>query len=115
MRIGELSQKAGLSKDTIRFYEKLGLIHVRVEYSGHRNFKSYDNETLERLSLIKQAKMLGFTLKQIKQGVDAWQNDTVSQTEKIQIMQRQIEQVDSKINELCEIRGHLVNKLERLL
>ncbi|MDY6937150.1 MAG: MerR family transcriptional regulator [Cyanobacteriota bacterium] len=113
MLIGELAQKTGVSKDTIRFYEKIGLVVPthRREKSG---YKEYDEMTIERLRLIRQAKLLGFTLSEIEQGISAWQNGELSQAEKFQIMQGKIDQVDEKIQQLKNIRKYLVSKLDKI-
>lgn len=113
MLIGELAQKTGLSRDTIRFYEKVGLILPAQRRSGN-GYKEYSDAAIERLLLISQAKALGFTLCEIKQGIDAWQDGELSQDEKTQIMQSKIEQVDQKIHQLNNIRAYLMSKLNKI-
>lgn len=64
MLIGELSDKAGVSIDTVRYYERQGLMKpLRVRDSGYREF---DESAVSRLHFIHRAKMLGFSLQQIK-------------------------------------------------
>ena len=70
MRIGELSKQTGVSKDTIRFYEKIGLIAASSQQIGSRIYKEYDVEATKHLRLIKQAQSLGFTLNEIKQVIE---------------------------------------------
>ncbi len=114
MRIGELAEKTGLSRDTIRFYEKVGLV-APVQRNIENGYKKYDHATVERLVLITQAKSLGFTLSEIKQGIDAWQDGTLSQAEKMQIMQDKIEQVNEKIQQLDQIKAYLRTKIDRII
>src|SRR5215469_1590663 len=65
MTIGRVAGAAGVSIDTVRFYERQGLIEKpRRTFSGYR---SYDGAVLERLRFIGDAKRLGFTLKEIKE------------------------------------------------
>lgn len=64
MLIGELSQQMNLSRDTIRFYEKMELIQPLVRNNG---YKDYPEQTLQQLKLIQTAKNLGFTLAEIRQ------------------------------------------------
>lgn len=113
MLIGELAQKTGLSKDTIRFYEKLGLV-APSQRKAENGYKQYDEMTVNRLVLIKQAKSLGFTLREINEGINDWQNGELSQTEKLQIMQNKIEQVEEKIQQLNNIKLYLVTKLNKI-
>lgn len=65
MRIGEIVKRTGLSRDTIRFYEKKGLITVERMDSSFNNYKNYTEETFQRLMIIRQIKHLGFTLNEI--------------------------------------------------
>jgi MerR family mercuric resistance operon transcriptional regulator len=65
MRIGELSAKAGVSVQTIRFYEREKLLRKPVRTaSGYRTFAESD---LERVRFIKDSQQLGFSLKEIKE------------------------------------------------
>jgi MerR family transcriptional regulator, copper efflux regulator len=65
MTIGRVAGAAGVSIDTIRFYERQGLIEKpRRNFSGYRN---YSDAVLDRLRFISDAKRLGFTLKEIKE------------------------------------------------
>lgn len=113
MLIGELAQRTGLSRDTIRFYEKLGLISP-AQRNARNGYREYDGAMVDRLFLITQAKALGFTLSEIQQEVEAWQTGQLSQEEKIRIFQEKIEQVNSRIQQLYDLKTYLVSKLEKL-
>ena len=65
LKTSELAKKAGVNKETIRFYEKKGLLlkPIRTE-SGYRQYTSKD---VERIIFIKNAKELGFALVEIKE------------------------------------------------
>lgn len=65
MKIGELSSASGLSVDTIRFYEKQGLIPAPRRTES--NYRMYDPATPRRLAFIRKARDLGFTLSEIGQ------------------------------------------------
>ncbi len=64
IRIGRVAQEAGLTIVAVRHYEKLGLIRSTRQENGYR---SYCNEDITRLKLIKKAKALGFSLKEIEE------------------------------------------------
>lgn len=113
MLIGELAKKTGLSRDTIRFYEKIGLVTPSQRKPGN-GYKEYSDVTINRLILISQAKALGFTLNEIKQGINAWQDGELSQDEKIHIMQSKIEQVNEKMEQLHNIKAYLISKIDKL-
>lgn len=111
MLIRELSQKTGVSKNTIRFYEKAGLLDANIDH-GENNYRHYDDEAVARLAFIKQGKALGFTLNEIKKAIDEW--DTLLPGDKVRITRNKIEKVDEKIGQLQQSRHYLVEKLKRL-
>ena len=65
MLIGQLSKRAGLTRDTIRYYEKLGLL-VSENRNAENDYKNYGRQALHRLEHIQQLKALGFTLREIR-------------------------------------------------
>ena len=64
MTIGQLAKRAGATPDTIRYYEREGLLPEPARTSG--NFRDYDDGAAERLRAIGRAKRLGFTLAEIR-------------------------------------------------
>jgi MerR family transcriptional regulator, mercuric resistance operon regulatory protein len=64
MRRGELAQRSGCNRETVRFYEKQGLLPAPPRSAGgHRD---YAPEHLKRLTFIRRGRELGFTLDQIR-------------------------------------------------
>ena len=64
MTIVELARRSGFSAETVRYYARIGVIQpIRQKKNGYRIFS---DEALCRLGFIKQAKLLGFTLKDIR-------------------------------------------------
>lgn len=66
MQIGEIAKQSGFSKDTLRYYEKIGLIQLTKQQRGANNYRIYDGRILQELGLIKKLKNVGFTLNEIK-------------------------------------------------
>jgi DNA-binding transcriptional MerR regulator len=65
MTIGRLARRAGVTVDTLRFYERQGIIaRPRRLVSGYRN---YSDEAIDRLDFVKDAKGLGFSLREIRE------------------------------------------------
>lgn len=110
MLIGEVAAASGLSKDTIRFYEKIGLIRAGNRIAGTRRYKEFSPSTLNRLNLIQKAKRLGFTLNEIKQTLDSWQDGSLSSAQKVQIIEEKMAGIDEQIAELEGIKAYLNNK-----
>ena len=111
MLIGELSTASGISKDTIRFYEKIGLISAGERRAGSRTYKEFDPLVLNRLSLIQKAKRLGFKLNEIKQTLDSWQSGELSYAAKMQILEEKMSDIDAQIEQLLSIKAYLGEKL----
>ena len=65
LKIGELAQHAGISRDTLRFYEKHGLITPSNRTDS--GYRLYSKSDVLRISFILSAKEVGFTLNEIHQ------------------------------------------------
>jgi len=108
MLIGELSAKTGLSRDTIRFYEKQGLIRVGRKERRGNNYKEYSAEVLNRLLTIRRMKNFGFTLNEAADllemiGVKEATCDNVSG-----LIEKKVELLDAKIREMIVLRNQLI-------
>ena len=64
IHIGEVATRAGLSVDTLRYYERVGLLPRAPRSSG--GYRLFDDQVVERVVFIKQAQELGFSLAEIK-------------------------------------------------
>jgi len=69
LTIGRLADAAGVSIDTVRFYERRGLLPEPARTAG--GYRSYSDEDTWRLRFILRAKDLGFTLREIADLLDA--------------------------------------------
>ena len=63
MRIGELAQRAGVSAQTVRYYERIGILPGPDRTSS--GYRRYAEEDAARLAFITRAKLLGMTLEEI--------------------------------------------------
>jgi DNA-binding transcriptional MerR regulator len=108
MLIGELSIKTGLSRDTIRFYEKQGLIKITRNNRRTNNYKDYSDEICERLRAIKQIKGFGFTLvevAEILEMIERKENSCGNVSEKAF---EKINLIEQKIAELQNVKNMLL-------
>lgn len=112
MKISELAEQSGLSIDTIRFYEKKGLMDTQLIHRKTNNYRDYSQENLKRLRLIQQAKQLGFTLTEIRGWIQEFANDRLTRDEKKDILLQKIEQVDHQIEELGKMKIYLTEQLD---
>lgn len=107
MLIGDLVKQTGISRDTIRYYEKLGLIKLHKKERRENNYKEYSAQILERLSLIKRLKFLGFTLNEIGEIMNLYLGETNPCQEILDTVKSRIEQIDQKMKELEEFKTRL--------
>jgi len=64
LTIGQLARETGTKVETVRFYEKSGLLPAPARTGG--NYRSYEGVHLNRLSFIRRARDLGFSLDQVR-------------------------------------------------
>lgn len=114
MLISELAERSGLPIDTIRFYEKKGLIDSTLITRRSNNYREYLDSSLERLLWIRQGKRLGFTLTEIHELIKDWESSQLTYDKKKSILKRKIEQIDERIEELNAMKIYLLEKIERL-
>lgn len=107
MQIGELSKKSGFTRDTIRFYEKNGLIELDKGSRFENNYKDYSDKVLRRLAVIKKIKDFGFTLVEIKAMIELYEAGALEQERGRKYVEKKILKVDKKIEELLRIKQTL--------
>lgn len=108
MLINELSKRTGVSAHTIRFYEKSGLFQgKRDTLVKSNNYFHYDEETLEKIEFIIDAKSVGFTINEIGQLIDAWYNNKFNKKEKIKILEDKLLSLEQKMKEIKEMKKQI--------
>ncbi|MBF2788761.1 MULTISPECIES: MerR family transcriptional regulator [Enterobacter] len=114
MRIGELCAKTGLSKETVRYYERQGLLENIPQPNRSNNYKVYSAVDLQRLNMIKHAKMLGFTLAEIAEVLAVWVDDKFTAEQKQASLRYKLQQLEEKEAALIELRARLKNALNKV-
>ncbi|HYW93981.1 MAG TPA: MerR family transcriptional regulator [Bacteroidales bacterium] len=110
MKIGEASQLTGLPIDTIRYYEKRGLItEPERRYSGYRVF---EKQQIDELRFIKRAHELGFTLGEIKDLLNLRVDDRADCSKVKRKAEEKYQHVTDKIRDLERIRDVLVDLID---
>ena len=109
MNIGELARSAEVNIDTIRYYERRGVLPRPARRpSGYR---VYTPETVERLRLARALQSLGFTLDEIVGAFHASDGGTATcETERWRL-EAVLERLDAKISDLRRTRGELAQAL----
>lgn len=105
-QIGELAGRSGLTPDTLRYYERLGLLAPPHRTSG--GFRVYPAETLERLRFIKQAQMVGLTLQEIAALVTYQDQGGIRRCRQVRdLLHAKLNDLEAKLRELQECRNTL--------
>ncbi len=107
-RIGDLAEAAGVTVDTLRYYEREGLL-PRVDRTAG-GFRCYSQEAAQRLQFIKQARELGLSLREIRQLVEP-DNCRCSAVRKVLV--EKLADVDRRLHDLVSFRKTLETALER--
>ena len=105
MRVGEVAEKAGVNVETLRYYERRGLLPAPERTpSGHRR---YDEETVRLLGAIKEAQAVGFTLAEIAEYLRADRSGVPPSAGLRVRMAAKIDQIDARIAGLQRMREEL--------
>lgn len=101
LKIGELSKRAHVSADTLRLYERRGLIQSERLSNGYRVY----HPQVERLvHLIKQGQRIGFTLREMADIVKLLDEGDMSTDQTAELLQEKIHDIDAKIAGLSDLR-----------
>lgn len=114
MLIGQLARETQLTVDTIRYYEKEGLLDAAHFSRTANNYRQYTPAAVDRLLLIKRAQMLGFTLGEIRMLIGAWEKDELTTAQKEQLFKEKTAQIDRHIAALEQMKVYLRMKLDDL-
>jgi Hg(II)-responsive transcriptional regulator len=111
MKIGAIAKRSGIGIETIRFYEREGLLQKPLRQpSGYRQF---DESTLERLEYIRSAKELGFTLSEIRTLLELSFSAHASCEHIQQKAEDKLADVEEKIRSLQKMRRSIKGLLKR--
>jgi len=110
-QIGELAARSGLTPDTLRYYERVGLLASPRRTSG--GFRVYPAETLDRLRFIKQAQLVGLTLHEISALVGYQDQGGVRRCRQVRdLLRAKLGDLEAKLQELQEFRNTLSGYLQ---
>ncbi len=108
-QIGEVAKALGVRVDTLRYYEKLGLLNaVGRNAAGNR---CYDDEDLARLRFIRRARALNFSLAEIGTLLEVRAQRGRARREAQALAQRKLGDIDTQLEKLLELREELATML----
>ncbi len=108
-RIGEIAKKCNVNKETLRYYERMGLIPEPIRTDS--GYRLYSEETINRILFIKRMQELGFTLTEIHKLLGVVDKDDVRCSDMYEFVVEKIKDVQMKIRDLKRIE-QLLNELK---
>lgn len=116
-RISEVAEKAGITPDAIRYYERLGVLPRALRTAG--GLRTYSDDVLARVRFIQQAQALGLTLKDVKELVVNEGRAGHQRCRRVRdLLKSRLTDVDARIKEMQAFRRTLrthLNECERAL
>ena len=110
LKIGTLAREAGTSIETIRYYERIGLLSQPPRTEG--GFRLYGPDDVRRLRFVRRARELGFSLESIRDLLRLASDPVASCDEVGTIARVHLEDVDEKISRLTTLQAELTRLVE---
>ena len=107
LTIGDLAERTGVTPETIRYYEREGVI-PRAARSGTGGYRQYGTADAERLRFVRRARDLGFSLEEVRELLALAAGDPTRPCGDVnQIAHAHLAQVDAKLGQLRALRREL--------
>jgi MerR family copper efflux transcriptional regulator len=103
--IGVLARQAGVRIDTVRYYERSGLLAPRSRLAS--GYRRYGSEELSRLRFIRRAQALGFTLKEVRELLALSRRRDVARVKRT--AQQKLAHIEQRIADLQRMRAGLLS------
>ncbi len=110
-RTGELAKLSGVNKETIRYYERIGILHDPPR--NESGYRVYPESTLQRLTFIRKAQELGFTLQEVDQLLGVVDQDDERCQNMADFTAEKIIEIERKISNLVRMKKILEDLNER--
>lgn len=107
LRTGEVAERAGVNVETLRFYEREGILPEPPRRAS--GYREYPPETVSRVRFVKRAQELGFSLKEIKELLDLTAVPRAKSGRVRQLAQTKIAEIEHKISDLQAMRQTLMD------
>jgi len=109
-RIGEIAGKIGVQPESIRYYERIGLLPKTTRGAGR--YRVFTREHLERVELIKKMQALGFSLDQIRRMLELKFTHGHSCQHVRAGLHEKLEEIDRQIADLKAFRNEIARALK---
>lgn len=109
MKIGQVADLAAVSVDTVRFYERRGVLPVPERTAS--GYRTYTTATVERIRLARRLQQLGFTLDEVIDALHATDRGGITCQSERWRLESVLDRIDTKIAELKTARGQVQDVL----
>ncbi len=103
--IGDITKRLGLSADTLRYYEKIGLLKRIYRNAGGN--RRYSEKDISRLRFIKRAQQMGFSLKEIGELLSFRENPQKAKPQVRQLAHTKLSEIEKHIAEVTTLKNEL--------
>lgn len=112
LRVGQLASQAGVTTDTIRYYEREGLLPAPERTAS--GYRDYDPEAVDRLAFIQGCQRLGLRLSDIRQLLDIRDTGVCPCGRAEEHLRRRIAEVDAELARLAALRAEMTAMADSL-
>lgn len=110
LTVSKLAREAGVKPDTIRYYEKAGLLPAPPRTAS--GYREYGEDAVERLRLIKGVQRSGLRLREVRELLEVLDRGACPCGHTQELVARRIEEVDAEVAELIGVRDRLLRLAE---
>jgi DNA-binding transcriptional MerR regulator len=111
MTVSQLASRTGVSPDTVRYYEREGLLHPPERSPA--GYRLYDEPSADRIEFVRRAQHLGLRLREIRELLLVSDNGTCPCGHTLELLAARIEEVDAEIARLTRLRSELKDLVGR--
>jgi MerR family transcriptional regulator, copper efflux regulator len=112
--IGEAARRAGVSRDTVRLYTRLGLVACTPRSAGSRTYADYDQDAVELIKNIKVAQSIGFSLSELVPIAAAYVAGRLDDDEQRVLLEAKLAEIEERQDKLRQMSEFLRSKLNDL-
>ncbi len=111
IQTGKAADMAGVNKETLRYYERNGLLDVPKRTTA--GYRMYGSKDIERVKFIKNAQSLGFSLAEIKSLLDIADGEITNREDVRKVAKLKLETIEEQIEQLQSLRSVLSNLVQK--
>lgn len=112
LRVGELAAAVGVTADTVRYYERVGLLPPPARTSA--GYRAYGDGAVDRMRFIQGAQRLGLTLADIRDLLSVRDTGICPCEPAEQLLRRRLADLDTQLARLTALRAEMASMIDRL-